>query len=257
MEIAEYNFADLHKKLENTIKEKDLIIEEVKSDLLEFQDIIDKIAIHDKNLLYYYTEKKKCYDQNKLNEINRLIQLEQNAIIDLNKRQKHLKQILYDSQLSLDPAIKEISKIKRELENTEYALSMNQQKISLLNDELQHGFETIAERDRLSQLITESNNNYKILQQHLDEKDNLCLELKNDNNILLSDRETLKQTISVLEEKLNVINKESTLKGIYLTPDESKNLIMVAAKAEYENELEIKKMILMNNELYGKVVIDF
>ena len=41
MEIAEYNFADLHKKLENTIKEKDLIIEEVKSDLLEFQDIID------------------------------------------------------------------------------------------------------------------------------------------------------------------------------------------------------------------------
>ena len=59
--------------------------------------------------------------------------------------------------------------------------------------------------------------------------------------ILLSNRETLKQTISVLEEKLNVINKESTLKGIYLTPEESKNEIMVAAKAEYENELEIKK----------------
>ena len=34
---------------------------------------------------------------------------------------------------------------------------------------------------------------------------------------------------------------ESTLKGIYLTPEESKNRIMVAAKEEYENELEIKK----------------
>ena len=72
--------------------------------------------------------------------------------------------MLYDSQLSFDAAIKEISRIQRELENTEHALSTDHQKIALLNDELQHEFETIAERDRLSQLIIESNNNYKVLQ---------------------------------------------------------------------------------------------
>ena len=32
---------------------------------------------------------------------------------------------------------------------------------------------------------------------------------------------------------------------------------MVEAKAEYDNELEVKKVIMMNNELYGKIVIDF
>ena len=76
MDIAEYNYADLHKKLEKTIREKNLIIEEVKSDLLEFQDFIDQTAIHDKNLLHYYTERKRGYDPNKLIEINRLIELE-------------------------------------------------------------------------------------------------------------------------------------------------------------------------------------
>ena len=58
MEIAEYNFADLYKKLENTIKEKNLIIEEVKSDLLEFQDIIEQIAIHDKTFCIIIQKKK-------------------------------------------------------------------------------------------------------------------------------------------------------------------------------------------------------
>ena len=64
------------RSFEKTIKEKKFIIEEGKSDLLEFQDIIDQIAIHDKNLLHYYTERKRGYDPNKLIEINRLIELE-------------------------------------------------------------------------------------------------------------------------------------------------------------------------------------
>ena len=69
----------------------------------------------------------------------------------------------------------------------------------------------------------------------MDEKENLCLELSRKNEDLIFNRENLQKTITILEEKLKNINKESTLKGIYLTPEKSKSRIIVAAKAEYEN----------------------
>ena len=52
-------------------------------------------------------------------------------------------------------------------------------------------------------------------------------------------RENLQKTISILEEKLKNINKESELK-IYLTPEESKNSILSNFKAEYDHGLENK-----------------
>ena len=64
-----------------------------------------------------------------------------------------------------------------------------------MNDKLVYGFDITFGRDRLAQLLNESTSKYKILQQHLDEKEIFCLELSRKNEDLIFNRENLQKTI--------------------------------------------------------------
>ena len=171
IELAKHNYEILYNKLEQTIKEKDKIIEELKSDLLEFKEITDKIEIHDRTLKGYY-DQRFLYknDRDKLNVISKLIQLEKDEIQALYKPQSYLRAKLSESKYHFELSSQQILDLRRELDNTQDTLNIEQQKVLILNDKLVYGFDTLLEQDKHSQLLNQSTSKYKILQQYLDEK---------------------------------------------------------------------------------------
>ena len=89
-------------------------------------------------------------DRDKLNAINRLIQLEQEEVQALYKPQSDLRAKLSESQYHFELACKQILDLRKELDNNKDTLNMEEQKVIILNDKLVNGFDTMIERDRLS-----------------------------------------------------------------------------------------------------------
>ena len=68
-------------------------------------------------------------DRDKLNAINRLIQLEQEEVQALYKPQSDLRAKLSESQYHFELACKQISDFRKELDNTQDILIRNNKKL--------------------------------------------------------------------------------------------------------------------------------